>query len=102
MSKAIPLSFQVQGLSWPEKIGDFTLMGPVNRLGHWRCYAMPQREGDFGRIILQIKVNNSLEPIASFSRQCKTRADHALWEKLVKQWFATTGTYGTFPYCFDK
>lgn len=85
MSEALPLFFRVQGLAWPEKIGDFTLMGPVNRLGSWRYYAKPQREGDFDRFILQVKVDNSLEPITSFSKPCKTKADHALWEKLVKE-----------------
>lgn len=89
MSKASLLSFQAQGLSWPEKVGDLILMGPVNQLGSWRYYAEPQRGGGFGRFIFQVKVGSNLKPIASFSKPCTTKADHALWEKLVKQLYCS-------------
>jgi predicted HAD superfamily Cof-like phosphohydrolase len=37
---AIGLKFsaRVDGLDWPETLGDFTLVGPVNNTGSWRWY----------------------------------------------------------------
>lgn len=31
-------SVRVDGLNWPETLGDFTLVGPVNNVGSWRWY----------------------------------------------------------------
>lgn len=55
-------TYKVTGLSWPESMGEFTLMGPPNRLGAWRWY---QRslvvEGI--KITERIKLDNQLRPI---------------------------------------
>jgi hypothetical protein len=61
--RALPKgAYKVTGLAWPESMGDFTLMGPPNRLGAWRWY---QRslviEGI--KITERIKLDNQLQPI---------------------------------------
>ena len=54
-------SYTIQGLNWPETIGDLTLMGPANRLGAWRWYK--RRAGLNGAVIWRVKVNHHLQPI---------------------------------------
>ena len=57
-----PYRVTITGLNWPATLGDFTLMGPANRLGAWRWY---QRSVviDGKRITEQIKINSRLQPI---------------------------------------
>ena len=45
---------RIQGRPWPESIGDFKLMGPVNALGAWRWY---QHGGE------RVKVDWQLQPV---------------------------------------
>lgn len=59
---ALGATHKVTGLAWPESLGDFTLMGPPNRLGAWRWY---QRslviEG--ARVNERIKLDHQLRPM---------------------------------------
>ena len=55
------LTVKVKGFSWPERIGDFHLMGPVNSLGAWRWYKhVPTR---YNHGLSRVKVNSQLEAI---------------------------------------
>ena len=56
------LTFKVTGLAWPESLGDFTLMGPPNRLGSWRWYRRSLViEG--AKVTKRIKLDCQLQPI---------------------------------------
>jgi hypothetical protein len=52
------LVYVVQGLDWPETLGDFTLMGPFNNKGAWRWY-----ERHHNGTVERIKVDHQLRPI---------------------------------------
>jgi hypothetical protein len=59
----IDLVFQVQGLKWwPAELGDFKLMGPVNKLGSRRWY---EKYVTFkGRKYVQrVQINSRLVPL---------------------------------------
>jgi hypothetical protein len=52
---------KVEGLPWPEEIGDFRLMGPINSLGAWRWYKRVPALKRLG--LVRVKVNSQLEAI---------------------------------------
>jgi hypothetical protein len=56
------ITYRVSGLDWPATLGDFSLMGPVNRLGAWRWY---QRSVviDDQQVIERVKIDSQLQPI---------------------------------------
>jgi hypothetical protein len=59
---AIGATRKVTGLTWPESLGDFTLMSPPNHLGAWRWY---QRNLTLkgARVNERIKLDHRLQPI---------------------------------------
>ena len=50
---------QCTGFPWPEQIGNYRLMGPVNSLGAWRWY----ERGPIGKHhgLARVKVSSQLE-----------------------------------------
>lgn len=50
----------IEGLAWPETLGDFKLMGPVNRLGSWRWY-----ERQINEMTERVKVDGRLQFVES-------------------------------------
>jgi hypothetical protein len=54
------LIVNVQGLDWPASLGDFTLVGPVNKQGTWRWY-----ERHYNGTIERIKVDHQLQLLKS-------------------------------------
>ena len=52
-------TIKVEGLPWPEKIGDFRLMGPINSLGAWSWYKRVPALKRHG--LSRVKVNSQLE-----------------------------------------
>jgi hypothetical protein len=55
------LTVKVEGLPWPEQIGNYRLMGPVNSLGAWRWY----ERGPIGKHhgLARVKVSSQLKAI---------------------------------------
>ncbi len=58
-SELARLSVRVQGFNWPETLGDFTLVGPVNNEGAWRWY-----ERQYNGTTYRIKVDHELRPMS--------------------------------------
>lgn len=54
--------FTVQGMQWPQTLGDFTLMGPANRRGKWRWYRR-NIIANGALVAERIKVNSNLQPV---------------------------------------
>jgi hypothetical protein len=52
-------TIKVEGLPWPEKIGNYHLMGPVNSLGAWRWYERNSSGKHHG--LARVKVSSQLE-----------------------------------------
>jgi hypothetical protein len=52
-------TIKVEGLPWPEKIGNYHLMGPVNSLGAWRWYERNSSGKHHG--LARVKVSSHLE-----------------------------------------
>jgi len=52
-------TIKVEGLPWPEKIGNYHLMGPVNSLGAWRWYERNSSGEHHG--LARVKVSSQLE-----------------------------------------
>ena len=63
------LTFRIEGMQWPATLGDFALMGPINRRGAWRWYR--RNVIIDGRLVAErIKVGSDLQPI---------------WESLIRE-----------------
>ena len=56
------VTYTITGLAWPETLGDFTLMGPVNRLGSWRWYQQRIKING-AHVTKRIKLDSQLAPI---------------------------------------
>lgn len=61
------LTVKVAGFPWPNKLGDrlgdFILMGPANKLGAWRWYERRLARPGEATILEKIKVDHNLEVI---------------------------------------
>lgn len=79
MTTLASFTCKVQGLNWPETLGDWTLMGPANRLGSWRWYQW-HGEIDDAQLTERIKVDSQLTAIRESLvtiHACPTAADRS-------------------------
>lgn len=62
---------EIQGLPWPSAIGDYTLMGPKNRLGRWRWY-----ERSTSDVTVRIKLDSFLRLLDKVSIRTPSESDY--------------------------